>query len=452
MPYNIIIGRSEKDRERFGEKGTVFLGRHYVKMGQTVSLSSNIYLDVARAHVILVTGKKGSGKSYSLSVIAEGICSLPEEIAKNLAVVIFDTMGIFWTMKYPNYKDEELLNSWGLKPKKIEKIDVWVPEGYFEEYKEKGVLADKKFNIRTSELDAGDWAQVFKIDLMEPVGILIEKIIGGLQESKKNYSISDIIDAIKNDESSEKAVKDAAINRFLAAESWGIFKEKGVEIKDIVKRGRTSIIDISCYSHIAGAWGIKNLVTGLVCKKLLLDRMIARRIEELESIEAGTSLFGLEKEETKEEMPLVWLMIDEAHEMLPREGSTGASDALIQLLREGRQPGISMVLATQQPGEIGRDAITQADIVLSHRLTARRDIEALNNIMHTYLAADIQGYLNALPRMAGAAIILDDNSERIYPMNVRPKFTWHGGEAPSAVKAKNKELLELGFEEDELNF
>jgi len=33
---------------------------------------------------------------------------------------------------------------------------------------------------------------------------------------------------------------------------------------------------------------------------------------------------------------------------------------------------------------------------------------------------------------------LDDNSERIYPMRVRPKFTWHGGESPSAVKAEIK--------------
>ena len=138
-------------------------------------------------------------------------------------------------------------------------------------------------------------------------------------------------------------------------------------------------------------------------------------------------------------------MIDEAHEFLPREGKTAASDALIQLLREGRQPGISMVLATQQPGEIHKDVMTQSDIVISHRVTARKDIVALNDIMQTYLLADIQKYLNNLPRLNGSAIILDDNSERIYPMKVRPRFTWHGGEAPSAYYPKRKELLDLGL-------
>ena len=27
---------------------------------------------------------------------------------------MIDTMGIFWTMKYPNLKDEDLLEEWGL--------------------------------------------------------------------------------------------------------------------------------------------------------------------------------------------------------------------------------------------------------------------------------------------------------------------------------------------------
>ena len=55
MAYNIIIGRTRADREIFGEKGTIFLGKHYVKMGETVSLSNKVLMDVAKTHVILVT-------------------------------------------------------------------------------------------------------------------------------------------------------------------------------------------------------------------------------------------------------------------------------------------------------------------------------------------------------------------------------------------------------------
>ena len=59
MPHNIVIGRSAGDKKKFGDKGTIFLGRHYVKMEQTVSLSSNIFMDVARTHVVLIDGKRG---------------------------------------------------------------------------------------------------------------------------------------------------------------------------------------------------------------------------------------------------------------------------------------------------------------------------------------------------------------------------------------------------------
>jgi hypothetical protein len=44
--------------------------------------------------------------------------------------------------------------------------------------------------------------------------------------------------------------------------------------------------------------------------------------------------------------------------------------------------------------------------------------------------------MDDLPNLKGSAIILDDNSERIYPMRMRPRFTWHGGEAPTALKAE----------------
>jgi hypothetical protein len=355
-------------------------------------------------------------------------------------------MGVFWTMKYSNDKEERLLEKWNMRPRKLDTIDVYVPEGFFEDYKKKGILADYSFSIKTSELNAGDWVNVFGVGLMDPIGIAIEKVVSGLQERRASYDISDIIKGIEKDRSFEKNVRDAAVNLFSAACSWGLFSKKGTAIKDILKRGRVSVLDTSCYSHVSGAWGIKTLVTGLVSRKLLVERMAARKLEELRAIKSGGSLFGLRDEiNDKEKMPLVWLMIDEAHEFLPKEGKTAASDALVQLLREGRQPGISMVLATQQPGEIHKDVITQSDIVISHRVTARKDIEALNSIMQTYLLSDVNKYLNNLPKMKGAAIILDDNSERIYPMQIRPKFTWHGGEAPSAYHPVRRDLVDLGL-------
>ena len=57
--------------------------------------------------------------------------------------------------------------------------------------------------------------------------------------------------------------------------------------------------------------------------------------------------------------------------------------------------------------------MTQSDIVLAHRVTSKPDIDALNQMMQSYLTKTIQGYMNDLPSLKGSAIILDDNSERI---------------------------------------
>jgi hypothetical protein len=142
--YDIIIGRDEKDRQRYGKEGTIYLGKHYVKMGQTTSLSNDIYMDVTRSHVVFVCGKRGSGKSYTMGVIAEGMTDLPAGIKKNLAVIMLDTMGIYWTMKYPNDKEVQLLKEWGLESKGLN-VKIYTPAGYFEQYKREGVPTDKPF-------------------------------------------------------------------------------------------------------------------------------------------------------------------------------------------------------------------------------------------------------------------------------------------------------------------
>ncbi|MEK6819621.1 MAG: hypothetical protein AABY03_00275 [Nanoarchaeota archaeon] len=82
MPYDITIGRNKSDKEMFGDKGLIFLGKGYVKMGQHTSLSNRIFMDIARSHVILVAGKRGSGKSYTLGVITEELSNCRKMLAK----------------------------------------------------------------------------------------------------------------------------------------------------------------------------------------------------------------------------------------------------------------------------------------------------------------------------------------------------------------------------------
>ena len=436
MPFDVVIGRNESDKKAFGKRGLAFIGKSFVTMGNYTSLSNPIFMDVARSHVVLISGKRGSGKSYTIGTMAESLSDLGVEESGNIASLIFDTMGIFWTMKYKNQKDADLLSEWGLEPKNVS-MRVFAPFGYYQEYKDKGVDVDAEFAIKISELEPTDWVTLFELNFTSPIAVLMESVISELRETRGSFSFEDIFEMINRAESVEQDVKNSAMALFDAAKTWKVFdEEKGTEVRDLISAGTSTVIDLSMYASL-GTFNVRALIIGLVSKKIFNARMAERKDEEIQAVQHGADYA---RYRVKREMPLVWIFIDEAHEFLPQEGKTPATNALVQLLREGRQPGISMVMATQQPGKIHSDAMTQSDIVISHRVTAKLDVDALNDITQSYMHASISDKLNALPHLKGSAIILDDNSERIYPMRVRPRFTWHGGEAPTAIKKSDEEL------------
>ncbi len=444
MAYEIVLGREEEERNKFGILGTILLGKHYVQMGQTTALAQNIYLDLNKAHVVFVCGKRGSGKSYSLGVIAEGIATLPEEQRSRLAVVLLDTMGIYWTMKYPNNKDEHLLKQWDMEGRGIP-VKIFTPTGFFRKYKQEGIPTDAPFSIRPYELSPEDWNLTFDIHADDPLAVFIARIILTLKKDRDDYDVEDIIEAVQTDPREEEHVKNAALNRFRGVEQWGVFSREATPLRDLVRGGQVTILDLSPYAVMPGGWKIKHLVIGLVAERLFMERMVVRKNEEFQSIHSAIHYLLSQEEEEEEklrsrEMPIVWIMIDEAHEFLPAGEKTAATDALITLLREGRQPGIALVLSTQQPGKIHTDAMTQSDIVLAHRLTAKVDTDALGNIIQSYLKGSLDKELSLLPRVAGACIAVDDVNERMYPMQVRPRFSWHGGGAPKIVEEKKKAL------------
>ncbi|MEK6846132.1 MAG: zonular occludens toxin domain-containing protein [Nanoarchaeota archaeon] len=374
--------------------------------------------------------------SYTLGGIAEGLSDLPLEIKQNLSILLVDTMGIYWTMKYPNFQDAELARQWGFEPKGLD-VKIYTPAGFFAKFKEEGIPTDYPFSIRPLDVGPEDWCRVFAINPNSAEGVLLSKVVEALGNKGESYTMDQLIQAVKADEESEKITKSIVMSQFEKAKDWGVFSTEGTPLKDLVSGGQVTILDISPYATVASGWDIKALVTGLVCRTLFNQRMLARKAEEFQSVDQAMHYFSREVKEKMEE-PLVWIAIDEAHELLPREGKTAASDALITILREGRQPGISLILATQQPAKIHTDVMTQADTVIAHRLTAQMDIEALGSLMQSYMRKGLDQELSILPPLRGAALIFDDANERMFPVQMRPRFTWHGGSSPTAIKEKKE--------------
>ncbi|RME77366.1 ATP-binding protein [Candidatus Woesearchaeota archaeon] len=433
---DIIIGRTPERVKKIGRKGTILLGKSYYETPDALVPASNVYLDVADAHVFLITGKRGSGKSYTLGVIAEGFRLLEEEIRKNLSMILVDTMGIYWTMGHANLKEKDLLEPYGLEPIAVP-LRIFTPEKYYHIYREKGIRTDEPFSLTFHEITSEDWIKAFQIGTYSPEGILISKIIDELQTRENvEYTFEDVLHAIRSDKESTLETRNAVISMFKTARGWGCFSNKGTPIESLARGGEISVLDVSCYVTMPGGSAVKSLVIGIVSKHLFEQRMEYRKEEELEEIKETEAYFKTPTPKKEPKLPLVWLVIDEAHEFLPRlrEDESAATAPLVSILREGRQPGISLVLATQQPGKIHEDVMTQSDLVLSHRITAQLDVKALGLLAQSYMEAGIERAMNRLPRVKGAAVLFDDSNERIYQMRVRPRLSWHGGGNPSAVK------------------
>ncbi len=430
--YDIVLGRSPSDIKKLGKKGTVFIGKQYVQMGQTSSLSNPIYLDVSRAHAMLICGKRGSGKSYTLGSIAEGLADIDPDIAKNLSFVLLDTMGVYWSMKYPNKKEEDMLKKWGLEAKGLA-VQTYVPGGFYDKYKEDGVPVDFPLYIQPKELSVEDWMNAFNLKTDDAVGVAIQRVVNKMLDSEKNFSIDDLINYTEQDDRLEEKTKLAVINRFENCQTWGIFSKNATPIKDIFTGGKVTVLDLSPYVAMPGGWQIKALALGIIAKKIFVERMLVRKREELGDIINKTQVIG--KNEIKEDLPMPWLIVDECHEFLPAGDEEAPSkQALMTILREGRQPGVSLIMATQQPAKIHTDAITQSDLVMSHRLTASFDLEALDKIFLSYDNKGSKALFNSMPKVKGCAIIMDDKNERLHTMQVKPRFTWHGGEDPNAIR------------------
>ncbi len=84
--HDIILGRPKSENEIYGTKGSVFIGKQYVQMGENYSLSNPIYLDVSRAHAMLVLGKRGGGKCLtgnSEIILSDGSIEKIEDLFEN---------------------------------------------------------------------------------------------------------------------------------------------------------------------------------------------------------------------------------------------------------------------------------------------------------------------------------------------------------------------------------
>ena len=136
----------------------------------------NVFVDTGFPGVIMIYGVRGTGKSYTLGNIVEGLISKEGEISHGKsahALVLFDTLGHFWQMaeKPPNSEDEQhnLLKYWGLTPHGFDNLRVFVPKGY-----RRVVESWNELALAYSDMEIDDWCGVLGTNRYdEPIGQLL---------------------------------------------------------------------------------------------------------------------------------------------------------------------------------------------------------------------------------------------------------------------------------------
>ena len=359
--------------------------------------------------------------SYSAGVILEEFCMLPEEYKKNLAFVVVDPMGIYWSMKYSNEAQSELLRKWNLEPKDLKDcVKIFVPEKQKEEYLKAEIPIDGTITIALKEFTAEDLILSFGLKRTEEISIALEKSFNRLLESQQDFGFDELIDRIKDDVETRKEVKDALVSLLTVADQWGLISKEGINIEELVKPGIVTIIDLSRMRSSE----LRTLLTALITRKTYFDRVLARKEEERIKIEGGTASM---------KFPVTWLVLEESHNFIPSDREVASSEPIKRLAKEGREPGIGLVVITQMPAKVHQDILSQTDIVISFRLTSRDDLNALHAVYQTYMAEDLEKIINKLPRQPGAAILLDDNLEKIFTVNIRPRMSWHAGGTAAVI-------------------
>lgn len=357
------------------------------------------HLDIVSPHCMLVVGKRGTGKSYTLGVIAEGFARLEQENRNRLSLVLVDTMSVFHSLKKENTNKKEIqrMEDFDIEPEDFsDKIKILTPEIAVERAEKDGkeLHHDGLLKVPLHSVAVHEWLELFDIELTEPLGTLLSQVMTSLKKEQR-FSFSDIYEGIET-KAEEETQSNSLKNLFQIVEDLGLFSEDGME-EGIAQAGKITVLDISYLGRL-GDFDLRNLIISLFARKQMERRTLYTTVE----MQSQSGLIDSEtsKDITKEH-PLIYMLIDEAHLFLPSGEETLATRSLVDWIKLGRHPGLSLILATQEPSALHESAIRQSDMIIAHNLTARDDVAALGMAKQSYMKNGLDDIVSQMEHKRG---------------------------------------------------
>jgi len=420
-----------------------------------------LWLDITGEQVVAVLGKRGTGKSYTLGVIAEGLAAGIGE--SQIAVhtmgrsgLVLDIMDIFWTSQIPLSSEgsEEIKKQYGLlartslKPQALN-IDVWIPNGY----QKPGIdpPSVSPLSIGASDLELDDWGALFDINmLVEPRGMLLTDLIGRVSTQgyatrgggnippKSVFSFDDLLHCVEEDPSFATTYNDNTVRsvrqRLETFRGLPLFQGAPTNLSDLLKPSRVSVLMLGRVPD-----ELKNVIVAVLLRRILRQRRDASFAQKRLDLQSGLTAQESASLQNiiKENIPRTWVMLDEAHVLAGADQGSVARDAFIKFAKEGRNYGLSLALATQQPSALDARLMSQVETMVVHQLTSPKDaMVALDNV-RSPLPNEIKVdgskvSLDALLRQLTPGVVTFSCGNapklpRVCVAVIRPRVSAHGG-------------------------
>jgi hypothetical protein len=430
-----------------------------------------VWLDVRGAHVLYVMGKRRSGKSYTLGVLAEGLAAQGwvRQGCFSQGVLVLDTMNVFLTMPFgveqTNSETSESVRD--LRRSKLISEDIpivtFCPRGT---QVPRGVNS-QEISLRPSDLGSDEWCGLFEVDpFADPLGHLVTELYARVASDgyvnrltqktiprNPAFTLQDLLEALDRDQELDRYHKDTkgALRRRLdAIRRLPIFSNNGLDVRQLCRPNQVSILLLRDLSS-----QMRSVLVALIIKRVMQLRGISEQEERMIPIhlslaekyssadaEAASRERQLAqdcRDRALEGLPRSWIIIDEAHNYIPAKGQVASSRPLKKYVDEGRNLGLSLVVATQQPSGIDPSIQRNADMLIVHSLSHRDDIRAAEGMINAdcpeevtigskqkiYGARTFEMVIRNLPQ--GYALASTDRANRLFPLFVRPRITVHGG-------------------------
>lgn len=420
-----------------------------------------LWLDVTGEQVVGIFGKRGTGKSYTMGVLIEGLSAgaSPTTISAlqtPRGALVFDIMDIFWSSQIPLSengppqikKQYAAMQRSGFSNVPVN-IDVWLPAGHERPKIDPPGL--NRFQMRPQDLALDDWAALFAVDIYgEPRGMLIAETIQHVSQrgytttagitvpANPSFTLQDILKCLAEDADLLQNYQDTTLRsitqRMATYASLPLFNGTGTPLNQIVRPFRTSIMMMGRLTD-----ALKKVVVAVLLRAILRERGDASFAQK--RLDLDGALPREEKTRLTQfvsgSIPRCWVLMDEAHVLAGRTETSVASEALIKYAKEGRNYGLSLAVATQQPSALDPRLTSQVETIIAHQLTSPEDALVAAKSMRSPepREIDVDGercdMVGLLRRIGqGETIFSCANAPallRSCVTAVRPRLTAHGG-------------------------